>query len=107
MGYKRGVGPWGLLGVHDLGPIWVHLGSLLFGAHWAHFGVHFLFFLGPLGPFGAHFILGPFGPYIGPRCYPRLGGLLVKQSELPYGPSYHILDSCRGRSCIGRNLASA
>ena len=66
MGYKRGGGPWGLLGVRDLGPIWgpCCLGPMgpiyLFGTH--------------LGP---HFIWGPFGPYFGPRCYPLLGGLLV------------------------------
>ena len=38
MGYKRGVGPWDLLGVHDLGPIWVPFGAHLLGA------------LGALGP---------------------------------------------------------
>ena len=47
MGYKRGGGPWGLLGVHDLGPVW---GPIYFGAHLGLFGAH-------LGLFGAH--LGP------------------------------------------------
>ena len=58
---KSGLGKWGIrggpLGVHDLGPIWSHLGPLLFGAH-----------LGPVwGPLGP--ILGPFWAHLGPFLF--------------------------------------
>ena len=78
-------GPWGMWGslfgsyLEPIwGPIWgpfgSHLGSLLFGAHWAHLGPILYLFGAHLGPFGAHFIWGPFGPCFDPRCYPLWGG---------------------------------
>ena len=76
MGYKRGAGPWGLLGVHDLGPIWVPFGVPVvcgpFGLIWGPFGAH-------LGPFGAHSILGPFGPSL---LSPVWGGYCWEQHSM-------------------------
>ena len=46
------------------------------------------------GPFGAHFIWGAFGPYSGPRCYPRLGGLLVIVDDM-------LSDEC-ACDCLGQ-----
>ena len=59
MGYKRGGGPGACWGFVIWGPFGSHLGSLLFGAHWAHLGPIFYLFGAHLGPilFGAH--LGP------------------------------------------------
>ena len=83
MGYKRGVGPWDLLGAHDLGPIWGPFGVPVvwgpFGPIWAPFRA----LLGPFGvhldPFGAHWILGPFGPSL----LSPFGGLLVPSTVGP------------------------
>ena len=63
------------------GPIWFPFGTHFIWAHLRLFGACFIY-LGPIWIlFGDHVYLGPYGPYSGPRCYPLLGGLLVRTNN--------------------------
>ena len=64
----QGLGPWILLGLNYLGPIWVPFGAL--------------FIWGPLGPIGAYFYL--FGAHFGP--WDPFGG--ARWPHWPYWPHW-------------------
>ena len=75
MGYKRGAGPWGPLGAHDLGFIWVPFGAPVvwspLGPIWIPFGPIW----GPFGPIWVQFLFGAhFGPIWALAAIPFLGG---------------------------------
>ena len=72
MGYNRHAGALSLLGVHFLGPLVSHVGSLLFGAHLGHI-------LFAWGPFGVHSILGHMGPILALAAIPFLEAIVSLQ----------------------------